>query len=202
MNRIFAKMPSVSFIPILIIFLLSLLVSGCATILRIHSDFIPAGSLRLAQVVAIGKRANLVTQSKETYEAMLASGIKDSEIVDGSVVMARIYCCGGITDNLSSERANAIMLFVPTGLNVSLGDIVEVRSGRAPANGDAGLLNTMTRIVEKYGNGDSHCWWDPKDDRLWLRVLYCDWMPNEGWIKQDGVNPAWYKPGGSSVPQN
>ena len=86
------------------------------------------------------------------------------------------------------------MLYVPKGLNVALDDIVEVRVGRPPEKGDAGLLNIVTRIVQRYEAGKEDCWWDPKNDRLWLRVLYCDWMPREGWIEQGGLDPAWYKP--------
>jgi hypothetical protein len=143
--------------------------------------------------MGIGKRIEVV-QNKPLYDAIIASGIKDSEIVDGSVIVARIYCCGGMTENLSSEKANARVLYVPKGLNVALGDIVEVRAGRPPENKDAGLLNIVTRVVQRYGVENGNCWWDPKDDRLWLRVLYCDWMPREGWVKQEGLHPAWYKP--------
>lgn len=195
MNRIFMRIVSVNFVPISIFMVLfsSLLMSGCSSTLKIHSDFIPAGSLRLAQVTVIANRAQIVTEGKETYDAMIASGIKDSDIVDGSVVIARIYCCGG-----SNERVNALFLFVPQGLDVALGDIVEVRSGRPPKDGDTGVSNTVTRVVEKHGAADSKCWWDPKNDRLWARILYCSWMPDEGWIKQGGLFNAWYKPASKS----
>jgi len=171
-----------------------LLLSSCATpTLKIQSDFIPSDSLRLAQVMAIGKRSYVV-QAKPVYDAIIANGIPDSEIVDGSVVVARIYCCGGITESISSEVANARMLYVPKGIDVDLGDIVEVRSGNPPNKENSGKLNKVTRVVQKADENDGHCWWDPKNDELWLRVLYCDWMPNEGWIKQNGINPAWFKP--------
>jgi hypothetical protein len=196
MNQIFMRIVSVNFLFLSMFMVLfsSLLMSGCSSTLKIHSDFIPAGSLRLAQVVAIGKRADIVTQFKETYDAMIASGIKDSDIVDGSVVVARIYCCGGITAKSSTERVNDLWLYVPQGLDVALGDIVEVRSGRSPKDGDAGVSNTVTRIAEKHGTADSKCWWDPKNDRLWARILYCSWMPDEGWVKYEGFYQTWYKP--------
>ncbi|WP_199385460.1 hypothetical protein [Geomesophilobacter sediminis] len=142
--------------------------------------------------MVLGKRAEIV-QAKPLYDAILADGIRDSEIVDGSVVMARIFCCGGMTDNLSSEKVNSLILYVPKEVTVGRGDIVEVRVGRPPEKGDAGKVHLVTRVVQKYGGNEERCWWDPKDDRLWLRVIYCDWMPNEGWIKQGGTNPAWYK---------
>jgi hypothetical protein len=186
--------------PRLFLFLALLAVTGCSNNLRIHSDFVPAGSLRLAQVMVLGKRAEIV-QARPLFDAILASGIPDSEIVDGSVVMARIFCCGGLTDNLSSEKVNSLILYVPKEVTVARGDIVEVRVGRPPEKGDAGKVHLVTRVVQKYGGNEERCWWDPKDDRLWLRVLYCDWMPHEGWIKQGGTNPAWYKLAPSDVSQ-
>lgn len=179
-----------------------MIASGCATQLRIHSNFVPEGSLRLAQVVDLGKRADLIAYSKETYDAILASGVSDAEIVDGSVVLARVYCCGGITPEASSERVSAITLFVPSSLKVEQGDMVELRAGREPKKGMAGSINTVTRVVQKYEAKEEHCWWDPKNDRLWLRVAYCDWMPAEGWVKQGGDHPAWYKPVTTSPSQN
>jgi len=56
------------------------------------------------------------------------------------------------------------------------------------------IVKKMKALFSKADENDGHCWWDPKNDELWLRVLYCDWMPNEGWIKQNGINPAWFKP--------
>ena len=120
--------------------------------MRIQSDSVPPGSRRLAQVTAIANRDEIV-QVKELYEVIRASGVNDQDIVDGSVVMARIYCCGGLTENTSSEKVNALMLYVPRNLKVVLGDIVEVRAGRPPEKGDAGMLNVVTRLVQKY---DAH----------------------------------------------
>lgn len=182
------------------VFLALFVVTGCSNNLRIHSDFVPADSLRLAQVMVLGKRAE-IAQEKPLFDAILAAGIPDAEIVDGSVAMARIFCCGGLTDNLSSEKVNSLILYIPRELTVARGDIVEVRVGRPPEKGDAGKIHLVTRVVQKYGGNEEGCWWDPKDNRLWLRVIYCDWMPNEGWIKQGGTNPAWYMPASSTVPQ-
>ena len=156
--------------------------------------------MRLGQVAVITKRADIL-QNKWVYKALIASGIKDSEVSDGCVVAARIFCCGGITDNSSSEKANARIIFVPKGIDVALGDIVEFTVGRNPDKGDGGQLNIVTRVVQKYEYADGSCWWDPKDDRLWLRILYCDWMPREGWVKQGGINPAWYRPLNAVIPE-
>jgi len=169
-----------------------LVMTGCAAYgSRLHTDFVPAGSLRLAQVNEVANRAGIV-QFKEMYNAIIASGIKDSEIIDGSIVAARIFCCGGISESSSAEKTNARFIFVPKGINVALGDVVEYTVGRNPVNGDGGQLNTVTRVVWEFKTADKSCWWDPKDGRLWLRTLYCDWMPMEGWVKQGGISPAWY----------
>lgn len=179
---------------------LSFILTSCATHLRIQSDELSAGSLRLAQVMQLASR-NEIREIKVLYEVIRASGFNDSDIVDGSVALARIYCCGGLTENISFEKANAVMLYVPRGLIVTLGDIVEVRVGRPPEMGDSGLLNVITRVVEQHGAEGEGCWWDPKNsNNKWLRVLYCDWMPEEGWIKQGGASPAWFKPPNSGLP--
>lgn len=171
-----------------------LIIASCSTPKsRIQSDAVPPGSLRLSQVTAIANRDDIV-QTRELYDVIRASGFNDSDIVDGCVVMARIYCCGGLTENTSAEKTNARMLYVPQGLNIALGDIVEVRVGRPPEKGDVGMLNVVTRLVQTHEASDGPCWWDPRDDHLWLRVLYCDWMPGEGWVKQGGISPAWFKP--------
>lgn len=173
---------------------LSFILASCASHLRIQSDELTAGSLRLAQVMQFASR-NEIREIKVLYDVIQASGVNDSDIVDGSVALARIYCCGGLTENISFEKADAMMLYVPKGVIVTPGDIVEVRVGRPPEMGDAGLLNIVTRVVERVRADGAACWWDPKNDRnMWLRVLYCEWMPQEGWIKQDGASPAWFKP--------
>jgi hypothetical protein len=178
---------------------LTVLATSCQTFStqsewRIQSDFVPAGSLHLGQVMTVGTRKDVI-ESPDLYKILRSEGILDADIGDGSVAVARIYCCGGVTRASSSEVANARGLYVPRPLRVEPGDIVEFRAGRPPANGDHGRLNTVTRIVGK--NTEDSCWWDPRDERLWLRVLYCKWMPEQGWVKQGGLNPAWYKPPGA-----
>lgn len=177
------------------ILFLVLIMAGCSSALSTHTDFtVPDYSLRLSQVVEIESRA-VVLENKKLYEALLASEIGDSNITDGSIVVARIYCCGGI-----GEESLAIVLYVPNGIHVALGDIVELRTGHPPERGEVGSLNTVTRVVQKRGDDGNNCWWDPKDSRLWQRVLYCDWMPKEGWVKQGGLSPAWYRPSVPDLP--
>lgn len=168
-------------------------VAGCSTPpSRIHSDDVPVGSLRVAEVVVIAQRSQIL--GLEVHKAIIAAGVSDADLVDGSVVGARIYCCGGPTKEASAEHANRRVLYVPTGLKVRVGDFVEVKVGRPPEKGDGGRLNTVTRVVAKSGDQPERCWWDPRNDKLWLRTPYCEWMQNEGWVKQGGVSPAWFKP--------
>jgi hypothetical protein len=172
-----------------------ILLPACSTPpLRIQSDDVPAGSLRVAQLVAIAKREDIV-QSKDEYKAIIAAGVADSDLQNGSVVVARIYCCGGVSETLSSEYVNRMLLYVPRGIKTAVGDFVEVKVGRPPEQGDGGRLNTVTRVVAQIGDKPESCWWEPRNPNLWLRYPYCEWMPQEGWGKQDSSNPAWFKPG-------
>lgn len=95
---------------------------------------------------------------------------------------------------VDSAPKDSRVLHVPRPLKLELGDFVEFKVGRPPENDDGGRLNTVTRVVAKQGDKLESCWWDPRNDRLWQRVVYCDWMSKEGWVKQGGVSPAWYKP--------
>jgi hypothetical protein len=167
-----------------------ILLTSCATnTLNIQSDFLPEGSLRVALVIYVATQKEIV-ESKPVHDALLSSGIKDSEIKDGSVVMGRVFCCG-------NPFSTDMMLHVPPQIGVLKGDVVEVRSGRPPGKDDSGRLNTVTRVRQKSGDGAATCGWVPPNPRLWARVIYCDWMPGEGWIEQDGINKAWFKPAAS-----
>ena len=174
----------------------TMLSAACASgtvIDKYQSDYVPAGSLRLGQVIKIATGEE-VLENKQLHNLVSTSGVSDAEINQGSVVLARVFCCGGLTRNTSSEVANARVAYVPQGMRVGLEDIVEIRVGHEAAGGTGPAMNRVTRVVQKSGQDDGSCWWDPKDDRLWLRILYCKWMPNEGWVKQGGVSPAWFKP--------
>jgi hypothetical protein len=110
------------------------------------------------------------------YRNLLAAGVKDSEIKDGSVAIGRAYCCGG-----EADKAFAFLFYVPEEMRVQRGDVVEVKSGPITKSGEIGTpVNTATRVVDK-----STCRWDPPD-RQYLRVLRCDWMEKEGWTQHKG----------------
>jgi len=51
-----------------------------------------AGALRLTQVIQLASRDEIL-KLKDNLEHLLASGVKDSDLKDGSVPVGRIYCC-------------------------------------------------------------------------------------------------------------
>jgi hypothetical protein len=130
-----------------------------------------------------------IIEAKWLLDDLIQSGVKETEVRDGIIVFARIYCCGG-----PNERQTAPIVYVPTGINAEPGDIIEMKVGHPSRNGDPGELNTTTQIRQKASETGGSCRWDPPDERLWTRTLYADWMPKEGWIRQGGLYNAWYKP--------
>jgi len=177
--------------------------TSCATtpISRLNATDVPSGSLRLAQVMGIFPRSQILPPS-DIYETLLASGLKDPELRDGSIAIGRVICCGG-PEQL--QRQESILFYVPSDVGeLELNDLVEIRSG-AEQPGKAtktGAINTVTRIRQKHSDAfnrllvDGPCRWDPPKPNLdlWTRVLYCDWMKEEGWVKQ---NDYWFKPASS-----
>jgi hypothetical protein len=175
----------------LLAFTISVLVSGCKTTLRIQTAHVPPGSLRLAQVVQRGSESWIKgSNAKILHQALADSGITEEEIKDGSVVLARIECCGG-----PNEKSSAIMMYVPPGLDLHPGDIVELRAADPSKKAAVGQLNVVTRVIQIATDQNGPCRWDPPKDFLWGRTLYADWMPQEGWVHQGGLYKAWYKPG-------
>ena len=145
------------------------------------------GALRLAQVMQTATRNEILTLTTQR-EHLLASGLQDSEFKDGSLAMGRVYCCHSSTD-----EGTAMWFYVPPDKPVSPGDIVEIRMGRESTKKDAGKVNVLVEIRQKKDAPESHCSWDPPKDFLWRRVLYCDWMPAEGWMLKKGAHNTWLK---------
>jgi hypothetical protein len=175
--------------------LLGVLVTSCATTSgsRLHPRGAPDGSLILAQVTARFTRDTIV-HDQQSYRILLASGIDSAQIRDGSLGLGRINCCGGPT-----ERDTAIGFYIPGDVPAEVDDLVEVRLGRLPQKegGDAGEANRVTRVVEKSESATSQCRWVPPNRMLWGRVIYCDWMPSEGWVPEgptgNMMDKAWIK---------
>jgi hypothetical protein len=147
-----------------------------------------AGALRLAQVMTTATREEILKLTVQR-EHLLASGLKDSDFQDGSLAMGRVYCC-----HPSTDEGTAMWFYVPPDIPVNPGDIVAVRMGREATKKDPGKVNTAVEIRQKKDAPNSRCSWDPPDDKLWRRVLYCDWMPAEGWTLKKGAWKTWLKP--------
>jgi hypothetical protein len=160
-----------------------------------------AGVLRVVELM-VTESCEDASESHPISQACMESGITLAEFRAGSFARGRIYCCGG-----STEVRNTLLVFVPATVDARVGDVIEVRMGRAPSkDGAPGIVNTASRVrdpaddgrIPQWGvDGDwtgRSCRWVPENDSLWGRLLYCDWMPEEGWIEYDGFWGAWIKP--------
>lgn len=146
------------------------------------------GKLRIAEVIALATRQEIL-QMGPHLEYLHASGFNDSDFKDGSVAMARVYCC-----HPSTDAGSAIWFYVPSTQQVKVGDLVVIRMGRKPAKHDAGTVNVAVEVREHQDATDAQCFWDPPDTTKWARVLYCKWMPAEGWALEDKfLHKAWLK---------
>jgi hypothetical protein len=146
-----------------------------------------AGALRLAQVMQTATREEILKLTTQR-EHLLASGLQDSDFKDGSLAMGRVYCC-----HPSTDEGTAIWFYVPPDRPVKPGDIVEIRMGRESTKKDPGKVNVLVEIRQKKDLPESHCTWDPPNESLWRRVLYCDWMPAEGWTLKKGAHNTWLR---------
>jgi len=143
--------------------------------------------LRVAKVIQLATREEILDLGVH-YDTLMASGIRDSDLSDGSLATGQVYCCGG-----PSDEGMAMWIYVPEGMAVEVGDIVEVRMGHQPRGDDPGLVNTTIGIRVKKDVADGSCRWMPRDETLWTRILYCDWMEEEGWIREKGFHKTWLK---------
>ena len=146
-----------------------------------------AGALRLAQVMQTATREEIPKLTTQR-EHLLASGLQDSDFKDGSLAIGRVYCC-----HPSTDEGTAMWFYVPPDKPVNPGDIVEIRMGRASTKKDPGKVNVLVEVRQKKDAPESHCSWDPPKESLWRRILYCDWMPAEGWTLKNGAYNTWLK---------
>ncbi|MCF7981464.1 MAG: hypothetical protein K9K86_05725 [Pseudomonadales bacterium] len=171
-----------------------IMLSGCA-----GTPVAPPDSLYLAEVIGFpfGKSTRaMILESGEAYQRLVNSKISDDDIRDGSLERGRVFCCGG-----PNEGGWTPVFYVPYDLGLELGDIVEIRAGVLPDKISAGTAHIVTRVVlaHKEKTKEASCRWDPPNERLWLRVIYCDWMLADGWVKERGIGKPWYKLTGSEV---
>jgi hypothetical protein len=145
------------------------------------------GALLVAQVRQTATRAEILGLGVN-LQHLLASGLKDSDFKDGSLAVGQIICC-----HKSSDEGTAIWFYVPPDVPVASDDIVVIRMGRESTKQDPGTVNVAIEVREKKDAPDSRCSWDPPNDKLWARILYCTWMPAEGWTLKNGLHKTWLK---------
>jgi hypothetical protein len=165
------------------------LVTACASTRNmLYPDGGPDGSLIVAQIDARFTK-DTIKSDKAAYDILMASGVTESEIRDGSIALAKVNCCSG-----PMERATAIAFYIPVTMSAEVGDIVEVMLGQSPTKDrELGRANMAIRVVQKHGDADGQCRWEPSTPPgQWGRVLFCDWMPNQGWV-QEGQRATLYK---------
>ncbi|MGH7180960.1 MAG: hypothetical protein ACREJN_03165 [Nitrospiraceae bacterium] len=147
-------------------------------------------SHEVAEVSYLASREEIVAQTK-FYQALQSAGISPQDIQNGSVGIGRVYCCGGPN---TVETDNIQFFYIPPGYQVEHGDVVELRVGTEPDENGPGQLNTVIKVRHTQGMKSEACHWLPDNPRLWMRVIYCDWMAAEGWQQGGELHPVWYKP--------
>jgi hypothetical protein len=151
------------------------------------------GALRAAGVVHVGTRDEL--KGSDDYKELIANGVPEASIVDGSLLVVRLLCC---RDNI--KASSPAVVYNPQAIKVMDGDIVEFRVGGAKTQNPSDQWNVLTRVLQATGQTPEVCWWEPRNDQLWMRYAYCEWMQKDGWVRQDAkMNPAWYKPAENSA---
>jgi hypothetical protein len=147
------------------------------------------GALRAAGVVSVASRTD-ITEHKVLYQQLSAEGVDDAGMVDGLVIAARVLCC-----RPDLQNSGPVVIYNPLLLKVAPGDLIEFRVGGPSSQTHKDALNVATRVLQQADVSNGACWWEPRNDRLWMRFIYCNWMQKDGWVKQENaMNPAWYKP--------
>ena len=161
---------------------------------RLHADFVPPGSHRLVQVIDLATRDQMKSglvrtkPRQTTYEALIAAGIPDAEIRDGSVAAGIVFCCGG---GITEETV--VLFYIPPAVAVGRGDVVEVKVGDSPDRGLSAGPNTAVQVRAR-GQHQKDCTWQPEDPGLWGRVLYCQGIEQDDWVEKRDYRGIWVRP--------
>jgi len=165
-------------------------VSGCATTTqKIYGDDLSGPRVHQVTEITYVASKEEVLAEPGLVRALNTAGIGSSEIQNGSVAVGRVYCCGGSIETY----VNAVVYF-PPGLEVAERDIVEFVVGAGASSPGQQSINTAVRVRHKDGVDSGECQWLPNNPALWMRVIHCPWMEQEGWVKGKGTHPEWYKP--------
>ncbi len=175
-----------SFSRVAVFAIVALIIFGCATAaslvpIRFKTDFSP-GTHLLGQVTSVGSRHEIVG-NRNLYSQLLAAGLADADITDGRIVLARINCCGG-----PDEDSNSRIVYVPRDLETTAGDIVEIRLGSQGGPSSRAEMHQVVRIREKARQQYASCRWVPDCSSCWNRVIYCDGLEAEGWVRKGGMD--------------
>lgn len=149
------------------------------------------GVLILGQVMHVGSRTE-ITESGRHYTFLLSTGIPDTDLGDGRLVVLQLYCCGG---RISEDQA--IWAYVLPTVQVEMQDFVEVRMGRVPGKQDPGTVNTVVAVRQRAVDSSGTCRWEPDNPSLWMRVIHCDGMEQQGWSQRGTMRKLWFLPAGT-----
>jgi hypothetical protein len=175
----------------IVLSILAVTMIGCADTLQIYGTGLKESRVHQVTEVTYIASKEEVLSVKELTKALDSSGIHTGDIRNGSVVIGRVYCCGG---EGTVETAVPAWVFVPPSLMVEKGDILEFKVGAGPKAAEGERINRAVKVRQKNGVNTKECRWEPDEPGLWMRVLRCRWMENEGWIEGRGLDPVWYKP--------
>lgn len=160
----------------------------------IAADPHPRGTRVAAMVVQVASLEEIMSSGDKGILGRLRSqGIPDDQLSDGSIAAGIVYCCGG---KISKETM--LVFYVPPNFRAAVGDVAEIALGHTPTkkqskNGDKGSINQALQVRESLNDESGQCRWDPENETLWMRVLFCEWMPSDGWVYRDGLNKGWFK---------
>lgn len=146
------------------------------------------GVTLVGQVMVVANREEILNAGTH-YRFLLSTGIADADITDGRLVVVALYCCNPkIAENLS------IWAYVPAPLTVEREDLIEVRMGRAPnKDGDRGVVNAVWALRQKSADAaGGSCRWTPDDPGLWMRVVHCEGMEEQGWQQRGSQRKLWF----------
>ena len=147
------------------------------------------GVLRAAGVVVIATAQDF-KEHKVLHDNYAAAGVAEADMVDGASIGARMECC-----RPDIQNSSPVTLYNEKHLKIEVGDLVEFRVGGLKSTDHKEALNVITRVLQHGDPPDATCWWEPRNPSLWRRVVFCEWMQKEGWVKDDTLGDVgWYKP--------
>jgi len=145
------------------------------------SKQLPSGSHMLMQVTQVYSREDFKKLNEGShYSCFLRLGGRDEEIADGRFAEARLV--------IRSRGDRNTLVFVPPGLTVGPGNIIEVETyavrekNRVVAVRQKNLAEGPCNFIEVNFLGTAGA------------SLYCEGIELDGWQKIPGSYNTWYKP--------